>query len=242
MNTQPPKVLVVASTVIAAVLALTACSSLDRTGSDSSSTPAPSSTPVAATATPAPYESQFTQDGTFQSHTKIDGVDYVFTVYPTKATPRTNLWYAKGHKYFTFTFQAYDLDRDLRDKFRTKRRVWLDRITVESKTVTTSGQSESPYQLDATASQVTFDPDPLRNRYGMLITSPKGSFELRNQDISTLAPDTRGVDLSFTATVHQQRKAGSKEYSNETIRQSVPIAIFPSTKRTKVNKIPVNAN
>ena len=44
-------------------------------------------------------------------------IDYVYTLYPTKSTPRTNEWYPKGAKYFSFTFQAYDLDRELRDPF-----------------------------------------------------------------------------------------------------------------------------
>ncbi|MET1062990.1 MAG: hypothetical protein ABWX71_08855 [Aeromicrobium sp.] len=223
-------------TLLAALL-LSGCGSLSEFGARESSAP--------ATPTPSPtptFSSQFTRDGTFQSHVDVDGVDFVFTIWPTKSTPRTNLWYPKGNKFFSFTFQAYDLDQELRDAFKTKRKVWLDRIRVESETTTESGAVERPYDLDATASRVTFDPQPVTSKRGMIITSPKGAFELRNQKIGTLAMDTRGLNLIFRATVHIQRSAGSRTYYRETIRQRVPIAIFASDSETKVAKIPVDAN
>lgn len=226
----------VALAIVAALL-LGGCSLSDFAAQDadkSSATPTPSPTPT--------FNSQFTRDGTFQSHVDIDGVDFVYTIWPTKSTPRTNLWYPRGNKYFSFTFQAYDLDQKLRDKFKTKRKVWLDRIRVDSETTTTSGAVERPYELDSRASRITFDPEPVTDKHGMLITSPKGAFELRNQKIGTLAADTRGLNLIFRATVHIQRSAGSKTYYKETIRQRVPIAIFKSDEATAVTKIPVNAN
>ncbi|MFI5427366.1 hypothetical protein [Aeromicrobium sp. UC242_57] len=223
--------------VLVALVMLTACSLSDFSPTDTpqaSPTPTPSPTPT--------FDSQFTRDGTFQSHVDIDGVDFVYTIWPTKSTPRTNLWFPKGNKYFSFTLQAYDLDQELRDKFKTKRKVWLDRIRVDSETTTKSGAVERPYQLNARAKRITFDPEPVTNKNGMLITSPKGAFELRNQQIGDLAMDTKGVTLIFRATVWIQRSAGSKSYYKETIRQSVPIAIFQSGQPTEVTKIPVNAN
>lgn len=222
---------------VAAALLLGGCSLTDFAAQDSgkaAATPTPSPTPT--------FSSQFTRDGTFQSHVDIDGVDFVYTIWPTKSTPRTNLWYPRGNKYFSFTFQAYDLDQKLRDKFKTKRKVWLDRVRVDSETTTTTGAVERPYELDASAARITFDPEPVKNKDGMLITSPKGAFELRNQKIGTLAADTKGLNLVFRATVHIQRSAGSKTYYKETIRQRVPIAIFASKEKTAVTKIPVNAN
>ena len=114
----------------AALAALTGCSAIDNLTSSSddssaSATPTPSESPT-------PYESQFTRDGTFQSHIDVNGMDFVYTLYPTKSTPRTNEWYPKGPKYFSFTLQAYDLDRGLRDPFSTKRKVWIEHITVDS--------------------------------------------------------------------------------------------------------------
>jgi hypothetical protein len=235
-------VAVATAALIAAMTALTGCSAIDNLTS-SSDEPSESASAIASPS-PTPYESQFTRDGTFQSHIDVDGMDFVYTLYPTKSTPRTNEWYPKGKKYFSFTFQAYDLDREIRDDFKTKRKVWLERIQVTSTVKLTGGgtNSERPYELDAIAKNVTFDPEPLATKYGMLITSPKGAFELRNQAIRPTAADTKGIDLHFTATVWIEERAGSDKYYKKTIKQTVPIAIFPSKTPTQAQSIPVDAN
>jgi hypothetical protein len=232
--------LVPAAASLALVLAaLSGCSAVDSlTGSDDPST-TPSATP---TATETPYDSQFTRDGTFQSHIDVNGVDFVYTLYPTKSTPRTNEWYSRGNKFFSFTFQAYDLNRSLRDKFATKRKVYLDHMTVASTTRTDNGSSQQPYRLDVVAKDSTFDPEPVTTKYGMIVTSPKGAFELRNQKIGPMSLDTHGVDLMFTATVWVQQDPGSTRYFKRQIRQRVPLAIFSSKKPTEVASIPVDAN
>jgi hypothetical protein len=229
----------VAALATAAAL-LSGCSAFD--GLTSSDDPS-ESTSASPTATETPYDSQFTRDGTFQSHIDVNGVDFVYTLYPTKSTPRTNEWYPKGNKFFSFTFQAYDLNRSLRDKFATKRKVYLDHISVSSVTKTADGgQVQHPYQLDAVAKDTTFDPEPLTTKYGMIITSPKGAFELRNQKIKPTSQDTKGIDLLFTATVWIQESPGSTKFTKKVIRQKVPIAIFESDKPTEVQSIPVDAN
>ena len=229
------------SAVAALVLtaALTGCSILvDDEEPKAEPTPSPS-----ASATEKMYDSQFTRDGTFQSHVDVNGIDFVYTLYPTKSTPRTNEWYPLGNKFFSFTFQAYDLDRGLRDKFATKRKVYLERIRVRSATVTESGQgNEQPYRLDAVAKKITFDPEPVTTDKGMIITSPKGAFELRNQRIGEMSLDTRGLQLTFVATVWIQDAPGSKRFYKRDIRQVVPIAIFESDKPTQAARIPINAN
>ena len=242
-RTRPRRRLGVLAGVLAGALALTAlsgCSVVDGlTGNDDPS----ECSSASPTASETPYESEFTRDGTFQSHIEIDGVDFVYTLYPTKATPRTNEWYPKGEKFFTFTFQAYDLDRDLDDPFKTKRKVYLDRIRVTSTVKTSDGTNdEQPYELSGIAKELTFDPEPVTTTWGMLITSPKGAFERRNQAIQPTADDTIGIDLTFTAAVHVERRAGSKTFTKQTIKQRVPIAIFPSDKTTEAQDIPVDAN
>lgn len=231
----------VAAVAFALAASLTGCSAIDGLTGGDDPTEAPSDTPAA---TPAVYDSQFTRDGTFQSHVDVDGLDFVFNMYPTKATPRTNEWFPLGNKFFSFTFTAYDLDRKLRDPFATKRKVYLDTIEVTSRTVLADGSKgdERPYRLDADAKTITFDPEPVATKYGMLITSPKGAFELRNQKIEEMALDTFGVDLTFKATVWIQRSAGaSTQYDKQVIKQTVPIAIFSSDKPTEVTKIPIDA-
>jgi len=228
---------------LTATLALmTGCSAIDGlTGSSDDSSSTPSASP---SATETPYDSQFTRDGTFQSHIQRAGdMDFVYTLYPTKSTPRTNEWYPKGKKYFSFTFQAYDLSQEIRDPFSTKRRVYLDHITVTSETIRSGGGApEHPFELDVVAKDHTFDPEPVSTKYGMLITSPKGAFELRNNAIKPTADDTTGIDLHFTAIVWVQKRAGGTEYEKMTIKQKVPIAIFSSDKPTEAQSIPVDAN
>jgi hypothetical protein len=234
-----PSIVAGAVSLVAVLAVLTGCSAIDGlTGSDD-----PSSASASPTGTETPYDSQFTRDGTFQSHIDVGGLDFVYTLYPTKSTPRTNEWYPKGNKYFSFTFQAYDLDRRLRDPFSTKRKVYLEHITVTSEARTTDGgRTQHPYELDAVAEDVTFDPEPVTTRYGMIVTSPKGAFELRNQKIGPTSSDTRGIDLHFTATVWIQKSPGSSSYARKVIRQKVPIAIFSSDEPTKAQSIPVDAN
>jgi hypothetical protein len=219
-------------------VALSSCGLFDTSdGTDKDpATPSPS-------ASAKPYDSQFTRDGTFQSHIDVDGLDFVYTLYPTKSTPRTNEWFPRGNHFFSFTFQAYDLDRGLRDPFSTKRKVYLDHIRVTSVTKTAKGKgSQSRYRLDAVAKRITFDPEPLTTKYGMIVTSPKGAFELRNQKIRAMSLDTIGVDLMFTATVWIQRTPGGSSFYKREIRQTVPIAIFESKKPTSVAPIPIDAN
>lgn len=246
MTTRPPRgrsvarsVSLALATTLAATLALGGCGLLDD---GDGPTPAEAEPSVAERV----YDSQFTRDGTFQSHIEVDGapeIDFVYTLYPTKSTPRTNEWYPRGKKFFSFTFQAYDLAQGLRDPFATKRKVYLERIKVTSRTITSGGgKTQQPYRLNARAADITFDPEPLTTRYGMLITSPKGAFELRNQAIMGTSLDTRGIDLMFTATVWIQTEAGGNEYIQREVEQTVPIAIFESEEKTEVAEIPVNAN
>lgn len=216
------------------------CSVVDDLTGNEEAVPSAAPSPVAEAA----YDSQFTRDGTFQSHINYRGLDFVYTLYPTKSTPRTNEWFPLGKKYFTVTFQAYDLDRGLRDPFDTKREVYLRDLKVTSSTVLADGTpgADRPYKLNAKAAQVTFDPQPLGTADGMLVTSPKGAFELRNQEIGEVGPDTRGVELAFTATVFVETRAGSDEFTQRKVRQKVPIAIFASDVPTTVTPIPINAN
>lgn len=236
--TSPTPIRRATGALTAVVLALLVLSGCSLPGTKHAAAPT-------ATATKSPvqlFPSQFTEDGTFQSHINRNNLDFVYTLFANKATPRTNLWFARGSKYFSFSLTVYDLDRGLRSPFATKRKVWLSHIRATSTTVRPGHGSQSPYHLDAVARRITFDPQPLSNGYGMLITSPKGAFELRNQRIGSMAVGTRGVTLHFTATVHVQVSPGSTHYRTMTISQSVPITIFPGTARTAVKHIPIDAN
>jgi hypothetical protein len=185
--------------------------------------------------------SAFTRDGTFETHTSPTGMVFVLTVYPTKATPRTHEWYPQGNKYFTFTFQAYDLDKALRDPFTTKRKAYLEHVEVSSSSNSASGLS--PYTLDADPLDITLDPTPLQSKkYGQMILSPKGSLEVRNQAIGDLPEDTTQVTLSFKFTVWVQEKAGETTSTKKVVEEKMPIFIYKSETPTRVLPIAIDAN
>ncbi|GAA1927003.1 hypothetical protein GCM10009737_31070 [Nocardioides lentus] len=186
-----------------------------------------------------PIDSELTRDGTTQVHTALRGVDdldVVLTMYPTARTPRTHEWFPKGGKYLTFTLQAFDTARGERDPFATKREVYLDRIRVTSAVVGDGDRAgdagRPPYRLDAQARDVTLDPEPTATRRGMLITSPKGSFELQDQRLGSVPRGTRGIELTVTGTVYVETVAGSDDYLRRTVTAEVPIGIFDSAERT----------
>ncbi len=224
--------------LVSAVLMLTGCSLIPD------EKPAPQPTAQAdPTVAPMPFNSEFSRDGTFQSHILIDGIDFVYTFWAAKTTPRMAEWHPKGDKYFSMSFQGYDTRRRLRDPFRTKRLVWLERVQVTSQTSTSSSTTESPYNLDEWAPDITFDPQArTRGRMGMLITSPKGAFELRNQVIKDMADDTEGITLNLRAVVHIQARAGAKRYVKREVTLQLPIAIFESKYATSPQPVPYNAS
>ena len=104
------------------------------------------------------------------------------------------------------------------------------------------GASQRPYKLNARAEDVTFDPEPLAARQGMLITSPKGALELRNQRIKGVHAEHRRLDLELATVVFVETSAGSGRFDRTVIRETVPIALFASTTPTVSEKIPYTSN
>lgn len=230
----------VALGVVLAVTALatSSCGLVDRAaglaGDDSAAQPA-----AAERRTPDPIESEFTTDGTVQAHLDVrgaDDIDLVLTMYPTARTPRTHEWYPKGGKYFTYTLQAFDTSRGERDPFDSKREVYLGDLDVSSVVLGEDGKldrrAREPYRLDAEARDVTLDPEPAGNDDGMLITSPKGSFELQEQKLGSVPRGSRGVELTFDAVVFVETSAGSDTFDRRTVSTDVPVGIFDSAERT----------
>lgn len=221
------------------VLVLTGCSTIkDLTGIDLNPGAAPESVAASSSVSSAAdvFTSEFTRDGTYTSHTKKSGVDYVLTVWPSKKTPWTNQWRPSGSKFFSFTFQAYDTNVPLRSKFSKKRKVYLADVTVTSVTQTTSGNTTSPLTLALNPLKDSWDPSPTTSKYGALITNPKGTFERRNEEIGSLDADTYGLTLTFAFNVKTETKAGSKKYTKNTITVQVPIRIYLSSEPTASQK------
>ena len=103
----------------------------------------------------------------------------------------------------------------------------MSNIAVTATTSTTSGASVSPFVLDTDPLLVTLDPEALRSDKGLLITSPKGGFQLESNSIGALSPDTYGVLLDFAMTVSVEGAAGGGQYTTQVVHVPVPVAIFP---------------
>ncbi|MCI1650505.1 hypothetical protein [Bifidobacterium tibiigranuli] len=190
------------------------------------------------------FLSPFSANGAVHIYTNIEGIDYVLAVYPSQTTPDPSAWYPKGDKLFSMNLQAYDLSTDLRAPYLNKRMVYLSTVSITSTLTTMSGAtgSSSSFVRHGNAAQLTFDPEPLVNgNAGILLMSPKGIFDMRNQTIGDLPLDTIGITLHMQFSVHVQRTAGSPLYDDRTVGMDVPIGITPSTKATVSKSVPVDA-
>jgi hypothetical protein len=141
---------------------------------------------------------------------------------------KTHEWSTDGEKLFSFVISVYDRAVPAEAPFDTKRHVYMSNIAVTATTSTTSGASVSPFVLNTDPVLVTLDPEALRSEHGLLITSPKGGFQLESNQIGALSPDTYGVLLDFAMTVSTEAVAGGGAFSTQVVHVPVPVAIFPT--------------
>ena len=219
--------------LVAAAVLLSGCSAIgDLTSSDEKSASASPSPSASAT----PYPSQFTRDGTFQSTSTSTGwTTSTRSTRPSRRRGRTVV--PQGQQVLLVHLPG------LRPQPEDPRPV---REQAEGLPLADPGrlrhrdlrrrEDPAPYELDAEAKTITFDPEPLSTKYGMLITSPKGAFELRNQKIKPTSKDTKGIDLHFTRDRVGPGLPGSTGFTKKVIKQKVPIAIFQSDKPTQAQR------
>lgn len=170
------------------------------------------------------FASLFTDMGSV--HPKLTIGDQLEIELDVWTEQKTHDWYTNSAKIFSFVINAFDRRTAASAPFDTKRRVYMSQITVTATTVTSTGRSETPFILQADPLKVTLDPEALRSEYGLLITSPKGGFQLESNQIGSLAKDTYGITLDFAMTISTESSAGSGNYLQQVVHQSVPIAIF----------------
>jgi hypothetical protein len=139
---------------------------------------------------------------------------------------KTHEWYPDSEKLFSFVINVYDQTVPAEAPFATKRLVYMSNLTVTATTTTTSGNVETPLVLNVDPVAVTLDPEALRSDYGLLITSPKGGFQLESNSIGTVAADTEGLSLDFAMTISSETAPGSGVYVTQPVHQLVPVAIF----------------
>ncbi|ARJ05379.1 hypothetical protein GCM10010988_04610 [Cnuibacter physcomitrellae] len=224
---------------VATVVALSGCSTimplfgLQAAPTDPNSTAnAAQSQADAATDASLQFASVFTDMGSVHPTTDItDQLELKLDVWTEQ---KTHDWFYDADKRFSFVIGVYDNRVPAEAPFDQKRRVYMSNITVTAKTTTTSGTVETPYVLNTDPLKVTLDPEALRSDQGLglLITSPKGGFQLESQQIGVLAPDTQGLMLDFALQVSFETAPGSNAYTTQIVHQYVPVAIFSHTTST----------
>ena len=172
------------------------------------------------------FASVFTDMGSV--HPTVDIADQLQLKLDVWTEQKTHDWTPMADKRFSFVIGVYDNRVPAEAGFDQKRRVYMSNLTVTAKTTTTSGLVEMPFNLNTDPLKVTLDPEALRSEQGLglLITSPKGGFQLESQQIGVLADDTEGLMLDFAMQVSFETSPLSNTYTTQVVHQYVPVAIF----------------
>lgn len=172
------------------------------------------------------FASVFTDMGSV--HPTVDIADQLQLKLDVWTEQKTHDWTPLADKRFSFVIGVYDNRVPAEATFDQKRRVYMSNLTVTAKTSTASGMVEVPYTLNTDPLKVTLDPEALRSDQGLglLITSPKGGFQLESQQIGVLADDTQGVMLDFAMQVSFETSPLSNTYTTQIVHQYIPVAIF----------------
>jgi len=214
------------SLVALAALSLTACTSIPMFGPAPAALTGVSTTTVPTpTATPLVYDSVFSDMGSI--HPKVKLANKLELELDMWTEQKTHEWYPDSEKLFSMVISVFDTNVSESASFAKKRKVYMSNLRVTATTTTTSGLVENPFVMNVNPVKVTLDPEALRSMKGLLITSPKGGFQLQSNKIGSLAADTTGLVLDFAMTVSTQASGGSKNYTTQVIHQMVPVAIFP---------------
>ena len=217
--------LAAASLVTLAAISLTACSSIPMfgpppaalTGAQTTTVPTPAATPLV-------YDSVFSDMGSI--HPKVKLANRLELELDMWTEQKTHEWYPDSEKLFSMVISVFDTKVSSKASFEKKRKVYMSNLTVTATTTTTSGVVENPFVMNVNPVKVTLDPEALRSSKGLLITSPKGGFQLQSNKIGTLAADTTGLVLDFAMTISTQASGGSRNYTTQVVHQMVPVAIF----------------
>lgn len=170
-------------------------------------------------------DSEFTDMGSV--HPKIMLADQLELELDMWTEQKTREWSTDSDKLFSFVISVYDRAVSADASFDSKRHVYMSNIAVTSTTQSVTGSSSSAFSLNADPVMLTLDPEALASEDGLLITSPKGGFQLESNRIGALPSDTTGITLDFAMTIASESEAGSGSYGTETVHQLIPVGIFP---------------
>jgi len=186
---------------------------------------------AAATSTPTPtptpelvFNSEFSDMGSVHPSTLIgDELDLTLDMWTEQ---KTHDWTASSEKLFSFVINVFDNKVPADATFANKRTVYMSKLVVTATTSTDSGTSSTPFVLNVDPVAATLDPEAIRSEYGLLITSPKGGFQLESNAINQLPDDTNGLNLDFAMTITSEAASGTKNFIQQEVHISVPVAIF----------------
>jgi hypothetical protein len=230
MQKRPALRTLTAVAIVATAVALSGCSTvMPFFGLQSSPAPKGSTsttTEVKADDAGLRFASVFTDMGSV--HPTVDIADQLQLQLEVWTEQKTHDWSPLADKRFSFVIGVYDNRVPAEASFDQKRRVYMSNISVTATTSTASGTVETPYALNTDPLKVTLDPEALRSEQGLglLITSPKGGFQLESQQIGVLADDTEGLMLDFAMQVSFETSPLSNTYTTQIVHQYVPVAIF----------------
>jgi hypothetical protein len=190
----------------------------------------------AASAEPTPtasvlFDSVFTYDGSQSLSTDVADQLEVRLELWADDPKRTQEWTTENPKGFGFAVNVYDHRVDEKAVLEQKRRVYISAISITSQTSQTSGQVSQPFQF--TADPRTLVPtDTLRSDQGLLLNSYQGGLLVPTTTIAQLPSDTYGLTLQFAMTVTVEGAAAGGAFTQQTVYQTVPIAIVPAVAGT----------
>jgi hypothetical protein len=184
------------------------------------------------------FASVFTDMGSV--HPTVDIADKLQLKLDVWTEQKTHDWTPMADKRFSFVIGVYDNKVSAEAPFDQKRRVYMSNITVTAKTSTVSGTVETAFNLNADPLKITLDPEALRSEQGLglLITSPKGGFQLESQQIGVLADDTQGLMLDFAFQVSFETAPLANTYMTQVVHQYVPVAIFSEADAAAADAVP----
>ncbi|TFB84308.1 hypothetical protein E3O44_15875 [Cryobacterium algoricola] len=177
-----------------------------------------------ATAAPLVFDSVFTDMGSI--HPTIQLAPQLELQLDMWTEQKTHEWYTDSDKRFSFVISVFDRAQAPEAPFGTKRHVYMSNITVTATTTTASGASTTPFVLNVNPIAATLDPEALTGPGGLLVTSPKGGFQLESNPIGILTPDTYGLTLDFAMTIAGEATAGGGATVTQIVHQAIPVAIF----------------
>lgn len=186
-----------------------------------------------ATCNNGPYESIFSAYGAIHySRVMADNLTLYLDMYTDE---KTHEWFAETPKELSFTVNIVDTNASEKDPFKLKRKTYMSEITIQANSVTADGQTEKLYDQDLDPIEATLDPEALKSKYGLLITSPKGGFLFQHNTIAPATlPNTIGFNMDFNMTISIQSKLGEKKYTTRDYTVSLPVTVFSEATKDTV--------